>query len=209
MNNSIINVVVNGMTAGEVIKDVQTRLVSVEKSVFNIALLCAYATGKTIPAYVDCEGNEHAEAICEKPMSRKDFMNEVGRAKSTISRWMTAFEHILDNNYFSIFAEGTLPFSYDKIILICDNKEVFEGRAISDLMDMTVKSLEALAPSKKGKKSTSKEEPVEETVEEPVEETVEDIPAEIEVAILTYDGKEYQVNKAIFEKWLSENAIVK
>ena len=39
--NSIINVTVNGMNANEAISSVKSRLETVEKSAFNIALLCA------------------------------------------------------------------------------------------------------------------------------------------------------------------------
>ena len=56
-NNSIINVTVNGMTANDTITNVKSRLESVEKSAFNIALLCAYGTGVTIPEYTDNNPN--------------------------------------------------------------------------------------------------------------------------------------------------------
>lgn len=51
-SNSIIDVVVNGMDMQEVLNEVNTRLAMVEKSVFNIALLCAYGTGVTIPTWI-------------------------------------------------------------------------------------------------------------------------------------------------------------
>ena len=58
-NASIIEVVINGMSAIETVEDIKARLESIEKSVFNVALECAYALGKTIPSYVDNKGIEH------------------------------------------------------------------------------------------------------------------------------------------------------
>ena len=115
-NNSIINVTVNGMTANDTIDSVKSRLESVEKSAFNIALLCAYGTGVTIPEYIDNKGNIHGEAICDKPIKQNDYIKLVGRSKATLSRWVKAMKLIIENNRFNDFATGLYPFSYDKII---------------------------------------------------------------------------------------------
>jgi len=91
VNSSIIEVVVNGMSAIETIEDIKLRIESLEKSVFNIALECAYALGKTIPAYIDKQGNEHGEAICTEPISTQAKLVElVGGSSKAISRWMIA-----------------------------------------------------------------------------------------------------------------------
>ena len=84
-NNSIINVTVNGMTANDTINNVKSRLESVEKSAFNIALLCAYGTGVTIPEYTDNKGNVHGEATCDKPIKQNDYIKLVGRSKATLT----------------------------------------------------------------------------------------------------------------------------
>ena len=114
--NSIINVTVNGMTANDTIDSVKSRLETVEKSAFNIALLCAYGTGVTIPEYTDNKGNVHGEATCDNPIKQNDYIKLVGRSKATLSRWIKAMTLIIDNSYFSDFASGLYPFSYDKII---------------------------------------------------------------------------------------------
>jgi hypothetical protein len=215
-NNSIIDVVVNGMTATEALNEVNTRLETVEKSVFNIALLTSYGCGVKIPAYTDNKGIEHAEACCEKPMKQKDFITLVNRSSRTISRWKIAMDLIIEKNRFNDFATGLYPFSYDKIIAIFRNEKAFEGTILSDLMKMSAKSLETVAEeynkksegktSEEGKKAEVKTEKAEakNETEAPVKEDSE---GGSEIATLTYNGKEYKVNKVIFEKWLAENMI--
>lgn len=209
-NNSIINVTVNGMTANDTITNVKSRLESVEKSAFNIALLCAYGTGVTIPEYTDNKGNVHGEATCDKPIKQNDYIKLVGRSKATLSRWIKAMNLIIENNRFNDFSSGLYPFSYDKIIDIFENAEVFDGYVFKDLMELSActlatmvkdyvkpseeKTEEEVSSDKTATDSDSKEE--EKTEEEVSEET----------ATLTYQGKDYTVNKVIFEKWLAENA---
>lgn len=215
-NNSIIEVAVNGLTTIEVVADVNSRLDMVEKSVFNIALECAYALGKTIPQHTDVFGVEHASATCEKPFAKQaDLLKHINRSKQTLSRWITAMNKVLEKGYFHLFANGTLPFSYDKIILICDNEEVFEKYVFADLMAFSVSQLEELV--KKNKKSEESED-VEESKEEDTEEgnTSEEDNATVsgvtldeeEMALVTYNGNDYSVPRIAFEKWLSENGIV-
>lgn len=205
-NNSIINVTVNGMTANETIDNVKLRLETVEKSAFNIALLCAYGTGVTIPAYTDNKGVEHGETVCDKPIKQNDYIKLVGRSKATLSRWIKAMNLIIENNYFNDFATGLYPFSYDKIIDIFENAEVFNGYAFKDLMELSACTLATMA-----KDYTKPEEKTEEVSEDETttssnnkEEKTEEVSEEI--ATLIYQDKKYTVNKAIFEKWLSENA---
>ena len=212
INNSIIDVIVNGMNGTEVINEINTRLQAVEKSAFNIALLCAYGTGVTIPAYTDNKGVEHAEATIEKPSKQKDFILRVNRSSKAISRWIIAMNLIIEEGYFTDFASGVYPFSYDKIIAIFRNKEAFEGTMLPDLMKMSAKSLETMAEEYKAsaekekteadnkKESTSAEKEKTE-VEAPSEEGSE------EVATISYNGKDYHVNKLAFEKWLAENML--
>lgn len=205
---SIVDVVVNGMNGTEVINEVNARLEGVEKSIFNIALLCSYGTGVTIPTYTDNKGVEHAEATIEKPSKQKDFILRVNRSSKAISRWIIAMNLIIENGYFTDFASGVYPFSYDKIIAIFRNKEAFKGTMLPDLMKMSAKSLESIAEEYK---SPSDEKPAE-TEESTSEKTTEvDTPAPIEesteVATISYNGKEYHVNKQAFEKWLAENMI--
>lgn len=202
---SIINVTVNGMTAGETIESVKSRLETVEKSAFNIALLCAYGTGVTIPAYTDNKGNEHGEATCDKPIKQNDYIKLVGRSKATLSRWIKAITLIIENGYFTDFSNGTYPFSYDKIIDIFSNEEVFGGYVFADLMNLSASTIETMVKEYRPATEEATEEAGESeesttTEEEATEETKEE-----ETATLTYNGKDYIVNKADFEKWLSEN----
>ena len=214
-NNSIIDVVINGMTASEGVKNVQLRLESVEKSAFNIALISAYSCGACIPAYTDNKGIEHGEAHLDKKDAFKqvDFIKLVGRSKATLSRWIGAMNLIIENGYFTDFASGIYPFSYDKIYDIFNNSEVFKGMLLSELMELSGSTLEKMIKDYKPKKEEKKteEKSSEETAtdsdsqeekktEEPSEENSE------ETAVLTYQGKDYTVNKAVFEKWLAENA---
>jgi hypothetical protein len=205
-NNSIINVTVNGMTANDTINNVKLRLESVEKSAFNIALLCAYGTGVTIPEYTDNKGNVHGEATCDKPIKQNDYIKLVGRSKATLSRWVKAMNLIIENNRFNDFATGLYPFSYDKIIDIFENAEVFNGYVFKDLMDLSACTLATMVkdyvkPSEEKSHNTDSETNSDSKEEEKAEEEVSE-----ETAVLTYQGKNYTVNKAVFEKWLAENA---
>ena len=203
---SIINVIVNGMSASETIENVKSRLETVEKSAFNIALLCAYGTGVTIPAYTDNKGNEHGEATCEKPIKQNDYIKLVGRSKATLSRWIKAITLIIEKGYFTDFASGVYPFSYDKIIDIFSNEEAFDGYVFADLMNLSASTLETMV---KEYKPATEEEATEEAGEsEEATTTEEEATAdttEEETATLTYNGKKYIVNKEAFEKWLAEN----
>lgn len=206
-NNSIINVTVNGMTANDTITNVKSRLESVEKSAFNIALLCAYGTGVTIPEYTDNKGNVHGEAICDKPIKQNDYIKLVGRSKATLSRWIKAMNLIIENNRFNDFATGLYPFSYDKIIDIFENAEVFNGYVFKDLMELSAYTLSTMVKDYiKPSEEKTEEEPSEKdtSADNSKEEEKTEEPSE-ETTILTYQGKDYTVNKAIFEKWLAEN----
>jgi hypothetical protein len=205
-NNSIINVTVNGMTANETIDNVKLRLETVEKSAFNIALLCAYGTGVTIPAYTDNKGVEHGETVCDKPIKQNDYIKLVGRSKATLSRWIKAMNLIIENNCFNDFASGLYPFSYDKIIDIFENAEVFDGYVLKDLMELSACTLSTMVKdyTKHGEKTEEVSEDETATSSDNKEEKTEEVSEEI--ATLIYQGKEYTVNKAIFEKWLAENA---
>ena len=205
-NNSIINVTVNGMTANETIDNVKLRLETVEKSAFNIALLCAYGTGVTIPAYTDNKGVEHGETVCDKPIKQNDYIKLVGRSKATLSRWIKAMNLIIENNCFNDFASGLYPFSYDKIIDIFENAEVFDGYVLKDLMELSACTLSTMVKdyTKHREKTEEVSEDETATSSDNKEEKTEEVSEEI--ATLIYQGKEYTVNKAIFEKWLAENA---
>lgn len=205
-NNSIINVVVNGMTATEAIEDVKKRLEAVEKSAFNIAIECAYTLGVTIPAYTDNKGVEHGETTCDKPIKKQaDLLKLIGRSKGTLSKWIKAVKLIIENGYFTDFASGVYPFSYEKVIAILENKDAFSGYLLSDLMSMTVDTLEAMTATKPEDEKKEEKTPTEELETE--EELEEEETEEVKIATISYDGKEYSVPKEAFEKWLAKNMI--
>lgn len=208
-SNSIINVTVNGMTANDTINNVKSRLESVEKSAFNIALLCAYGTGVTIPEYTDNKGNVHGEAICDKPIKQNDYIKLVGRSKATLSRWIKAMKLIIENNRFNDFVTGLYPFSYDKIINIFENADVFNGYVFNDLMELSACTLATMVKDyeKLSKEPSEEEDSKDETApdSDSKEEKGSEEPS-AETTTLTYNGKEYTVNKQAFEKWLAENA---
>ena len=114
---------------------------------------------------------------------------------------------IIENNRFNDFATGLYPFSYDKIIDIFENTEVFDGYVFKDLMDLSASTLATMIkdyvkPSEEDSEDeivTDSDSQEEEKTEESSEEGSE------ETAVLTYQGKDYTVNKAVFEKWLAEN----
>lgn len=202
---SIINVTVNGMTAGETIESVKSRLETVEKSAFNIALLCAYGTGITIPEYTDSKGVIHGEATCENPIKQKDYIKLVGRSKATLSRWIKAITLAIENGYFTDFSNGVYPFSYDKIIDIFSNEEVFGGYVFADLMALSASTLETMVKEYNKPKEEEEEEEEETTIEEQTESAEKEEEQTEETTTLTYNGKDYIVNKEAFEKWLAEN----
>ena len=205
---SIINVTVNGMSASETIESVKSRLETVEKSAFNIALLCAYGTGVTIPAYTDNKGNEHGEATCEKPIKQNDYIKLVGKSKATLSRWIKAITLVIDNGCFTDFANGVYPFSYDKIIDIFSNEGVFAGYVFADLMALSASTLETMIKEYKPateEEATEEAGESEEATEEATTNDTEEEATEEETTTLTYNGKDYIVNKSDFEKWLSDN----
>ena len=212
-NKSIIEVTPNGMTSADVLNEVNARMESVERSVFNIALLCAYGTGTTIPAYTDIQGVEHGEATIEKPSRQKDFILQVNRSSKAISRWIMAMNLIIEKGLFGDFANGVYPFSYDKIIAILRNENAFSNMAFYDAMKLSAKSLDDIAKAYNSKSyadtdATTAEKGSGETDSDSdsKEEKGSEEPS-AETTTLTYNGKEYTVNKQAFEKWLAENMI--
>lgn len=221
VNKSIITVSVNGMSASEAVKTTIARLESVEKSAFNIALLCAYTLGVTIPSHVDARGNEHGEAVCDKPIKKQaDLLKLIGRSKATLSRWIKAMNLLIEKGRFTEFANGSLPFSYDKIIIILENAETFDGYIFSDLMGLSCDTLEAMVTKASKEEDTAEEDTAStseesDTTEDTAEENAEDTTtattdvSDETVVEFEYNGVKYNVNKVAFEAWLAENAIVK
>ena len=196
-NNSIIDTVYNNLSSLEVVEKAKTRNSQIDNNYFMTSLDYYYLNGSTIPAYTDSQGIEHGEAILEKnKLSKTDIATLVDRHKGTISKQIKAMKYIIENGYFKDFYTGKYRFHFDKINLIFDdsNKKLLDAYTLDSLLDLSCKALKAV--------TVSKEE--EEEEEEATEEAQEEATTE-ELATLIYDGKEYSVNKSIFEKWLAEN----
>lgn len=186
-SNSIIIKAVNGLTTNDAITSIKKWMDEAEKSAFNIAMFSAYVTGVTIPAYVDKNGNEYGEANVEKAIKQAKLIDEIGKAKSTLSRWIKAMRIIIANNRFTDFANGILPFSFDKIILIDDNQNVFANHDYYELFKKSVSQLEKMIDSGN-------------------DENDDDVIVEVELVTFMYNDASYTVDKAKFEKWLEKNA---
>ena len=193
------------MTAVQSVEEVQTRLVSAEKSIFNIAMLVAYGTGVTIPAHTDEQGNEHAEATVEKKIKQVDYIKLVGRSKQAIQRWCGAMKLIIENDTFHLFASGKVPFQYDKIYIIynVENRDFFKTYNFEELFTMSVDTLEALAAGFKAKKSSDYTDDEQEQAEQEQEQAEQE---QAEKTTFTYNGKQFEVDKKAFEKWIAKNA---
>jgi len=125
------------------ISKTNTVLASVDNAAFKVAIITAYATGITIPAYAD----DVAELTIDKKVSLRDFGKLIGRDHSTLSRWLKALTLIIDNGDFGYFVSGTLKFQFDKLILIYENKDVFlVDYTLTDLLSMSYSTLKSLLP---------------------------------------------------------------
>ena len=184
-STSIIRKSVNGLTVEQAIKDVKVWMDENEKSAFNISMFSAYVTGVTIPAYVDKNGNEYGEANVEKAIKQSKLIDEIGKAKSTLSRWIKAMRIIIANNHFIDFANGILPFSFDKIILIDENQNIFAEYDYYDLFKKSISALEKMID---------------------VNNDDDDVAINVEFVTFMYNDAAYTVERDKFEKWLEKNA---
>lgn len=85
---------------------------------------------------------------------------------------------------------------------------MFDGYVFKDLMDLSASTLATMVkdyikPSKEKTEEGSEDETATDSDSKEEEKTEE---GSEETAVLTYQGKDYTVNKAVFEKWLAENA---
>ena len=186
-SNSIIIKAVNGLSTNDAITNIKKWMDENEKSAFNIALFATYATGTTIPAYVDKNGNEYGDANVEKAIKQSKLIAEIGKSKATLSRWIKAMRIIIANNRFTDFANGILPFSYDKIILIDDNQNIFASHDYYELFKKSISELEKM-------------------IDVDDDENDDDVAVEVELVTFMYNNDSYTVDKAKFEKWLEKNA---
>ena len=215
ITKSIIDVTVNGLTIEAITNKIDSRLQKIENNAFNVALMCAYATGITIPAYVDNKGVEHQAATIDKKITQQKLLENINRSHSTVSRWLKAFNALLENGYFDIFASGALPFSFDKIIIVmCDCPEAFKGQELTFLMSMSCSTLKGIMSGyEKNNNSTNKQTNTNDESQNTNDENQEEEQTEKsdiesgETFTITIEGNPYTVNKSSLIKWLMENDI--
>lgn len=196
---NILDVTVNGMNALDCVKSVKNRLETIENKAFNVAVLSAYATGTTIPAY-----NGKGEATVDKKMTQASFLKLVNRSKATLSRWIKGVNFIINDGKFSDFAMGIIPFQFDKVIHYYENKEIFDKEEITLLFaitEMSLSDLEAIAP-KKTKEKKEEETKTSENSDTEEEKTPQKNKSEEakELSVLL-DEKEWTIPSDIFFKY--------
>ena len=207
-NNDTYTVRPNGWTGVKAAKDVAKRLEAQEKAVFNMAALGYYALGKGdgIPAY-----KEVGAAVCDKPLTAKEFYTIVNRSKQTLSRWIIALELIIEAGDFVEYASGLYPFSYDKIIVYYRNKDAFKDMTKADIFALSAKRLEEMAKAaEEDAEATDAEAEAEATTEDGQDATeAEAETVTVEYGVFNYDGKEYRAPLADIQALVAKAELVK
>lgn len=154
---------------------------------FEVGVIGYYLNGGTIPSYTTKTG-AHVPSMSRDGMSITDIVNHEcinNKARSTVSRMVGAVRRLTDDKKFDKFASGELPFTYDKIYLFYDNKDVMTKNGIKTLEDAFKKSVRDLKDivSKDNNGGGSGSD---------TEEMVE----------FTYNRKKYNVKKSAMESFL-------
>ena len=202
--SDVLQVSCNGMTTQEAIASIKRRLETVEKSVFNIAVLGWYSLGNVVPA---C--NDKPEAVNDNPISPKSFYTQVGRSHSTLSRWIGALKLVIEAGDWIEFATGLYPFSYDKIFLIYgeDTKAAFTGLEKADVLRYSVTTLKDMCG--KNKPATKQEAASEEGTPAAAEATPEATEeAEAVMVQFEYNGITYEVAEAAMKAFIATCTVV-
>lgn len=189
----VLNTKLNGLSANDVCKKINTELDKMEKSAFKVACMALYATGATIPSFGDC-----GEAICEKPISKKDFGKKVDRSRVTISRWCTALRHIIKEGDFDLFNEGVVKFSYDKIILYYENADFLKSlkiNTVAEAVSLSTSELKSLIDGETEEENKETEE--EEKKEEETKTEEENKETEEKIVHITYLGEDWTIPESI------------
>ena len=168
-----------------IINDIINGLTNVETLAFKVAVRVAYLIGEKIPF----NGMEIYRNKDKTKYSITDVATRISKSRPTISRWIKAFKYIRDNGLFEDFNTAVYPFSFDKIIIIFDNKLVTDEISFSDLMSKTVVELDKMAHPK-----------TEETEE--TEET--EVEASGDIVTFTYCDTTFKVDKAFISDFISK-----
>ena len=185
-------------------------LETVDNNLFNVAVLCGYAVGIRIPAYVEASGNKVEGLFIEKPLKQSEMVERIGKDKSVVSRWIKALNYIIDNNMFSAFAQGMLPFSTEKIIAYYETFKA-KGFLLKDVMGWSTANLrkaeKEAKETAKAKNIAKKEEAgISADVLEP-EKLKKNTKKPATVATFVYEGLTYKVDKALIEEFIKNNCV--
>ena len=165
-----------------------TALANIEKYGFIAGVIAANLNGVEIPAYTMKDGTHVAktkiDATSISDIARRPDMEHFSR--STVSRMVGAVRRLTDDNgAFEKFASGKYQFTYDKIYLYYDNKEVMAKNGIKSIDDAMAKSVrdlkELLNPSTGNSDSKGDDE---------------------EMVNFTYNKKTYSVKKSAMDTFL-------
>ena len=199
-NNSIIEVVLNGLSLLEAVTVAKTQLQKADNSIFNVALTCAYMKGIEIPPYIDIRGEAHGSAkIDSKGTPQKELAKLVGRSEPMISGYIKAMKKVIEAGLFDIFAKGEISFQTDKInIMFDDTGKLHDNLSmfpIFEIFNMSTNTIEGIIKS-----TTSATEENAESAE------TTSATEEIEYTTIEFDGKKWEVPQKAFELWLFQNA---
>lgn len=156
---------------------------------FEVGVIGYYLNGGTIPSYTTKSG-AHVPSMSRDGMSITDIVNHEcisNKARSTVSRMVGAVRRLTEDKKFNKFASGELPFTYDKIYLFYDNKDVMTKNGIKTLEDAfkkSVRDLKDIVSKDKNGGGSSDASDAEEMVE------------------FTYNRKKYNVKKSAMESFL-------
>lgn len=217
-NNSIIEVVPNGLDVFGAVAVAKMQLHKADCSIFNAGIMCAYIHGIVIPPYTDIHGVQHGEAVINgNGRPQKECAKLVGRAESTVSGYINAVKKVINAGLFDSIASGLYPFQFDKInAMYTDNgklKDNLKLYPLIELFSMSTETIKALTLTKPTTSATEDVETETETastdttdVSSATEEPTTSVTEEIEYTTIEYNGKKWSVPQKAFELWLAENA---
>jgi len=187
--------------AADLVDRLNKRLETIENSAFVIAVYGAYVVGKSIPC-----GKSGGTVTISKDnrMKAKDFYAKVNRSKATVSRWFQALDMIIEAGYFDEFNEQRIPFSFDKVVIIFNHKDAFEGWDKLDTFKAYMsKSVAALAAMAKDDEEAETTEASEAETTETTEECATQEAAKM--ATFTYDGKTYTCKESALAEFITNH----
>lgn len=185
--NNILDFNLATMKEATKYKKLTTALSNIQKNGFIVGVITASLNGVAIPSYTTKDGvhvpKTQFDATSISDIARRPDMENFSR--STVSRMVGAVRRLTDDKgAFEKFADGTYDFTYDKIYLYYDNKDVMNTNGIKSIDDAMLKSvtyLKELVKPNNGNGTKSDD---------------------AEMVNFTYNGKEYSVKKSDMDNFL-------